>query len=404
MATSENRKIPIIHKHMLCGAFVFAMFGTPLQAAPITLSDAEKTEWSAQLETENAVLKVEPVALSLENPWGFAQLPDGSVLVTERPGRLRLIEQNQLGDPIDGLPQLYDAGQGGLLDVAIDPDFPNNQLIYLSFSEPKGRSAGTAVLRARFIRDGLSGRLEESEVIFRQNIKSGGGRHFGSRLTFSPAGHLFITVGDRGERERAQKTGDHAGSVIRIMPDGSVPQDNPFIGVESALPELWSIGHRNPQGAAIHPTTGDYWVVEHGARGGDELNRPLMGKNYGWPVISYGRHYSGFKIGVGNAADGFEQPVHYWDPSIAPSGLTFYASEKISEWSGNAFVGALKDQLISRLVVDVSGETPQVTHEEQWDMSRWGRIRDVEADMNGNIWFLTDEFEGGLFKITPTAR
>lgn len=404
MTTNKFQKIPTVHRNLLLGAFVFAMAAMPLHAVPITLSDADKAEWSAQFDTQSALLKVEPVALSLENPWGFAHLSDSSVLVTERPGRLRLVDGNQLGDPIDGLPELYDDGQGGLLDVAIDPGFANNQLIYLSFSEPGGGGAGTAVLRARFVRDGLSGRLEESEVIFRQNVKSGGGRHFGSRLTFSPDGHLFITIGDRGDRERAQDTNDHAGSVIRIMPDGSVPADNPFVDVEGALPELWSIGHRNPQGAAIHPTTGDYWVVEHGARGGDELNRPLNGKNYGWPVISYGRHYSGFKIGLGNAADGLEQPVHYWDPSIAPSGLTFYASDKISQWSGNAFVGALKDQLITRLVVDGSDKTPQVTHEEQWDMSRWGRIRDVEASMDGNIWFLTDEFEGGLFKITPTAR
>ncbi|MEP4806845.1 MAG: PQQ-dependent sugar dehydrogenase [Hyphomicrobiales bacterium] len=388
----------------LAGALAFAVASTTLQAAPITLSDADNAEWSAQFTTRDAILQVEPVSLSLENPWGFAHLPDGSILVTERPGRLRLIADNQLGEPIEGLPELYDAGQGGLLDVALDPNFATNQFIYLSFSEPEGRNAGTAVLRARLIQDGISGKLEDTEVIFRQNVKSGGGRHFGSRLTFSPEGHLFVTLGDRGEADRAQDVADHAGSVVRIMSDGSVPKDNPFIAISDALPELWSIGHRNPQGAAIHPETGDYWVVEHGARGGDELNMPLAGMNYGWPVISYGRHYSGFKIGIGNAADGLEQPVHYWDPSIAPSGLTFYKSDKVDEWYGNAFVGALKDQLISRLVVDVSGKTPQMTNEEQWDMSRWGRIRDVEADQDGNIWFLTDEFEGGLFKITPTAR
>ncbi|MFK8036545.1 MAG: PQQ-dependent sugar dehydrogenase [Hyphomicrobiales bacterium] len=389
---------------MMWSAVFLAFLSAASHAAPIVLTDSDKAKWSAQINSENAILQVEPVALALENPWGFAQLPNGSFLVTERPGRLRLVVGDELGDPIDGLPELYDAGQGGLLDVALDPAFADNQLIYLSFSEPNGRTAGTAVLRARFNQDGLSGSLENTKVIFRQNIKSGGGRHFGSRLTFSPDGHLFVTIGERGDRERAQDMGDHAGSVVRIMPDGSVPADNPFIGTKGALTELWSVGHRNPQGAAIHPVTKDYWVVEHGARGGDELNRPQGGKNYGWPVISYGRHYSGFKIGVGNTADGLEQPVHFWDPSIAPSGLTFYASEKIPSWNGNAFVGALKDQLIARLAVDVSAETPQVTHEEQWDMSRWGRIREVEADAEGNIWFLTDEFEGGLFKITPTAR
>lgn len=389
---------------MMWSTIFLAFVSAASHAAPIVLTDSDKAEWSAQINSENAILQVEPVALALENPWGFAKLPNGSFLVTERPGRLRLVVGDELGDPIDGLPELYDAGQGGLLDVALDPAFADNQLIYLSFSEPNGRTAGTAVLRARFNQDGLSGSLEDTKVIFRQNIKSGGGRHFGSRLTFSPDGHLFVTIGERGDRERAQDTGDHAGSVVRIMPDGSVPADNPFIGTKGALPELWSVGHRNPQGAAIHPVTKDYWVVEHGARGGDELNRPQGGKNYGWPVISYGRHYSGFKIGVGNTAAGLEQPVHFWDPSIAPSGLTFYASEKVPSWNGNAFVGALKDQLIARLAVDVSAEKPQVTHEEQWDMSRWGRIRDVETDAEGSIWFLTDEFEGGLFKITPTAR
>lgn len=404
MAKDTHR---IFHKPMrllASGAVLTGLMAGLAYAAPVVLSDADKAEWSGEINAADATLQVTPVALALENPWGFAHLPDGATLVTERPGRLRIVAGNELSDPVEGLPDIYDGGQGGLLDVALDPSFADNQLIYLSFSEPDRGDAGTSVLRAKLVRNGSSASLEESTVIFRQNIKSGGGRHFGSRLNFSPDGHLFITIGDRGDRDRAQDKGDHAGSVVRINSDGSVPSDNPFLQDADALPELWSVGHRNPQGAAIHPQTGKYWVVEHGARGGDELNQPNAGKNYGWPLISYGRHYSGFKIGIGNAAEGLEQPVHYWDPSIAPSGLTFYGADTVPAWKGNAFVGALKDQLISRLDVDVSGETALVQGEEQWDMSRWGRIRDVDADAQGNIWFLTDEFEGGLFKMTPTMR
>lgn len=373
-------------------------------AATTTFEKQDLDKWSGTFSAEDTVLDVTAIALGLENPWGMSFLPDGAVLVTERPGRLRLAQDGQLGPAIDGLPDIYDGGQGGLLDVALDPNFADNQLIYLSFSEPGEGGAGTAILRARLNREGLEGNLDQQEVIFRQNIKSGGGRHFGSRLTFAPDGTLFATIGERGDPDRAQDPQDHAGSIIRINSDGSIPDNNPFLGIANTLPELWSIGHRNPQGAAIHPETGLHWTVEHGARGGDELNLPIAGKNYGWPEISYGRHYSGFKIGQGNEGEGFEQPVHYWDPSIAPSGLAFYGPNGVESWNGNAFVGALKDQLIARLDVDISGAAPQVVHEEQWDMSKWGRIRDVEVDAAGNIWFLTDEYEGGVFKITPQGQ
>lgn len=399
----------ILRKRLALGITSLAILGGALQtswinearAASTVFEQRELDKWSGQFSTEEAVVDVAAVALGLENPWGMSILPDGMVLVTERPGRLRLATDAELGAPIDGVPDVYGEGQGGLLDVALDPNFASNQLIYLSFSEPGHGGTGTAVMRARLNRTGLEASLDQQKVIFRQNIKTGGGRHFGSRLTFAPDGTLFVTIGERGSADRAQDMQDHAGSVVRINSDGTIPDDNPFLGIRDALPELWSVGHRNPQGAAIHPVSGNYWLVEHGARGGDELNRPAGGLNYGWPEISYGRHYSGFKIGQGTEAEGFEQPVYYWDPSIAPSGLAYYGSTGPERWHGNAFVGALKDQLIARLAVDTSGASPKVIHEERWDMSKWGRIRDVDVDRSGNIWFLTDEYDGGLFRITP---
>lgn len=399
-------------RKLMLGVASLAIVAGPLQlgwteeasAATTIFEKQDLDKWSGEFSTQEIIVDVAAIALGLENPWGMSFLPDGAVLVTERPGRLRLAADGRLGPAIEGVPAVYDGGQGGLLDVALDPNFAENRLIYLSFSEAGDGGAGTAILRARLNREGLDGHLDEQQVIFRQNIKSGGGRHFGSRLTFAPDGTLFATIGERGDRDRAQDQRDHAGSVIRINSDGSVPSDNPFVGDSTALPELWSIGHRNPQGAAIHPETGKHWVVEHGARGGDELNLPEAGKNYGWPEISYGRHYTGFKIGQGTEAAGFEQPVYYWDPSIAPSGLAFYGSDGVEAWTGNAFVGALKDQLIARLTIDISGSSSKVIAEERWDMSKWGRIRDVDIDAAGNIWFLTDEYEGGIFRIKPRNK
>lgn len=400
-----------LYRKIALGLMSFAFLGVGFQPAltgfaiaATTFAPQELEKWSGSFSTNEATVDVTAVALGLENPWGMSFLPDGSMLVTERPGRLRLVRDGQIGSPIEGVPSVYDGGQGGLLDVALDPDFSENQLIYLSFSEPGDGGAGTAIMRARLNAAGLEGQLDQQHVIFRQNKKSGGGRHFGSRLTFAPDGTLFATIGERGDADRAQDKLDHAGSVIRINADGSIPDNNPFVGNADVLPEIWSIGHRNPQGAAIHPETGLHWTVEHGARGGDELNLPEAGKNYGWPEISYGRHYTGFKIGQGTQGEGFEQPVHYWDPSIAPSGLAFYGSDRVDGWKGNALVGALKDQVIARLVVDISGPRPQIIDEEQWDMSKWGRVRDVDVDANGNIWFLTDEFEGGVYRITPRAN
>src|SRR5829696_7616536 len=278
------------------------------------------------------VVRGETVATGLSNPWGLEFLPDGRILVTERPGRLRIVERDgRVGAPLAGVPTVLAQGQGGLLDVALDPQFASNRLVYLSYAEPgQGGAAGTAVARGRL---GAAG-LEEVRVIYRQEPKVADGGHFGSRLVFASDGALFVTQGDRfSYREQAQDLGSLLGKVVRIAADGAVPRDNPFAGRGGARPEIWSYGHRNVQAAALDPATGQLWTVEHGARGGDELNHPQAGKNYGWPVITYGRDYSGAKIGEGTTREGMEQPVYYWDPVIAPPGMTFYTGNRYPGWT-----------------------------------------------------------------------
>ena len=344
-------------------------------------------------ETDHHRVKADVLTDRLKTPWGMAFLPDGSLLVTEKRGQLRRFQDGILSNPIEGVPRVADAGQGGLLDIAIDPQFSSNRFIYLSFSEPGSGGAGTAVARGKLIDD----RLENTQVIYRQNVKSRGGRHFGSRLIFAPDGTLFVTHGDRGNRPSAQDRFDHSGSLIRINKDGTVPADNPFADGKKALSEIWSIGHRNIQGAALHPETGNIWTVEHGARGGDEINIPEAGKNYGWPVISYGRHYSGAKIGVGIAKQGMEQPIHYWDPSIAPSDMTFYTGDLFPRWKGNLFVGALKFQMVSRLEV----KRGRIAHEERLFEGEYGRVRDVEMGPDGALYLLSDAGDGLLIRLSP---
>lgn len=336
-------------------------------------------------------------ARGLENPWGLAFLPDGTALVTERPGRLRLVSKDgTLSEPIKGLPTVDDNGQGGLLDVALDPQFSSNRLVYLSFSEPGSEGAGTAVLRGKFDGD----RLENATVIYRQTPKVVSARHYGSRLAFSPDGTLFITQGDRGNyADQAQALGNHIGKLVRINADGSVPADNPFVGKPDVRPEIWSYGHRNMQGAAIDPSTGLLWTVEHGARGGDELNQPQAGRNYGWPVITYGRDYSGSKIGEGQAKAGLEQPVHYWDPSIAPSGLTFYTGNAFPAWKGSVFLGALAGQRLVRLTM----EGGKVTGEEAMLTDLGMRIRDVRQGPDGLLYLLVDSDDGLILRVEPKS-
>ncbi len=341
-------------------------------------------------------LRVETVASGLENPWGLAFLPDGRMLVTERPGRLRLVTADgKLSAPITGVPNVAARGQGGLLDVALDPDFARNRMVYLSFAEPRSGGNGTSVVRGKLNERGTA--LENATVIFRQMPTIQSSAHFGSRLVFDRTGALFVTVGDRyGQKDEAQNPANHIGKVIRIRPEGGAPTDNPKIS--GWQPELWSIGHRNVQGAALHPETGQLWTAEHGARGGDEVNTPKAGKNYGWPVITYGVDYSGAKLGEGTQKAGMEQPLFYWDPSIAPSGAAFYTGAAWPAWKNSLFVGALAGQMLVRL--STSGEA--VTGQERLLTNLGERIRDVRQGPDGYIYLLSDD-GGKILRVRPAG-
>ncbi|HST94805.1 MAG TPA: PQQ-dependent sugar dehydrogenase, partial [Microvirga sp.] len=350
-------------------------FTTALSCAlSVALSTAATAQDTQRVRTDKVEVIVETAARGLDHPWSLAFLPDNRMLVTERPGRLRIVsEDGTLSEPIRGLPRIAARRQGGLLDVALDPNFAQNRAIYFSYAEDRGEGqAGTSVARARLSDDGRA--LESLQVIFRQQPSYSGGNHFGSRLVFDRDGNLFITLGDRFDlREQAQNPSSHIGKVMRIRPGGGAAPGNPFLDREGVRPEIWSIGHRNIQAAALHPATGALWTVEHGARGGDEVNIPARAKNYGWPVISYGVDYSGAKIGEGTAKAGLEQPVYYWDPSIAPSGMAFYTGDKFPAWRGSVLVGALAGKLVSRLETDGS----RVTGEERMLQNLGERIRDV---------------------------
>ncbi len=353
-----------------------------------------------RFRTDKVEVIVETVARDLQNPWGLAFLPDNRMLVTERAGRLRIVEANgTLSAPIQGLPRIAVRGQGGLLDVALDPNFTQNRLVYLSYAEERGEGrAGTSVARARLSDNGTA--LESLAVIFRQEPSHTGNNHWGSRLVFNREGNLFITLGDRFDlRNQAQNPANHIGKIVRIKPDGGPAPGNPFLNREDARPEIWSLGHRNLQSAALHPTTGELWTVEHGARGGDEVNIPQKGKNYGWPVISYGVDYSGGKIGEGSRKAGLEQPVYYWDPSIAPSGMAFYTGDKFPAWRGSILVGALSGKLVSRL--DTNGN--RVTGEERMLQQLGERIRDVRQGPDGFVYLLTDSRNGRILRMKPAT-
>ena len=340
------------------------------------------------------------LAEGLDHPWALGFLPDGRMLVTERSGQLRIIDDGEVSAPIEGVPEVYSQGQGGLLDLALAPDFATSGRIYLTFAERaedagQQRGQGTAVYSARLVLDGEGGRLEDGEVIFRMNRFTTTNRHFGSRVVVAPDGNLFVTLGERGEAERAQDMEDLAGGIVRIAPDGSVPEDNPKI--EGWAPELWSKGHRNPQGATLRPGDGTLFTVEHGARGGDEVNMPKPGGNYGWPVITYGVDYSGAPIGEGTEKPGLEQPLHYWDPSVSPSGLDFYEGELLPEWQGDLLAGGLSGQVLVRL--DMEGDA--VVDEERLFEGELGRIRDVRVGPDGAIYLLTDADNGQLIRVAP---
>lgn len=343
-------------------------------------------------------IELETVADGLSYPWSVAFLPEGGYLITERDGVLKHVDAAGGQTAVEGVPEVFAQGQGGLLDIALDPDYGANGTIYLTFSQGSVEGAGTSLYKAVLATPPARGyALTGGETIFAGNNRSYGGRHFGSRLAFAPDGHLFMTIGERGEDERAQDPSDHAGSVLRLTRDGAPAPGNPFPERDGYRPEIWSIGHRNPQSAAIHPETGKLWTVEHGARGGDEVNIPEAGKNYGWPVISYGRHYSGGKIGEGTEKQGMEQPIHFWDPSIAPSGMAFVTGDTYPDWRGNLLVGALRGQHLARLELDGA----RVVAQEKLLGDLDERIRDVRQGPDGYIYVLTDSDDGRLIRLVP---
>ena len=375
------------------------VFGPALLLGVLVAPSAgcQSEESRREFTTSAGPVRLTTVAAGLEHPWAVAFLPGGGMLVTERPGRLRPVGADGLvGPPIGGVPPVFAAGQGGLLDVALDPAFATNRRIYLSYAEPGEGGAGTAVARGRL----AGGTLEEVVVIFRQQPKVEGASHFGSRLLFAQDGLLFVTLGERNQRDSAQSLGDHLGTVVRIAADGAVPADNPFVGRAGARPEIWSYGHRNVQGAALHPETGRLWTVEHGPRGGDEVNVPAAGRNYGWPVIGYGRHYNLTTIGEGNAKAGLEQPVTYWDPSIATSGMTFYTGDLMPGWRGSLLVGGLAARQVRRL--ELEGE--RVVGEERLFEGLGRRVRDVRQGPDGKVYLLTDEAQGELLRVDPVEH
>ncbi len=364
---------------------------------PPVLGDAQRSPTPAAVA---GVVRAETVARGLQHPWALAFLPDGRLLVTERPGRLRVVTTaGAVSAPVAGVPAVEASGQGGLLDVALDPAFAQNRLVYLSFAEAgEGGTAGTAVARGRLSDDASA--LTGVQVIYRQQPKVAGGRHFGSRLVFGRDGLLFVTQGDRGDYSpQAQELGSLVGKVVRIAPDGSVPAGNPFAGRAGARAEVFSYGHRNVQAAALDPATGRLWTVEHGARGGDELNAPEAGRNYGWPVITYGVDYSGARIGEGTAREGMEQPAYYWDPVIAPSGAAFVTGDRYPGWKGSLVVGSLGTRSLVRLAL----RDGRVAAEERHLGDFGQRVRDVRQGPDGYLYLVTDAPDGQVARVVPAG-
>ena len=343
-------------------------------------------------DTQTGRMKAVRVAGPLEHPWGLAFLPDGAILVSERPGRLRQVSPDgAMSDPLKGTPQVFAQGQGGLLDVALDPDFANSRLVYLSYAEPGEGGASTAVARGRL----EDGEIKDLTVVFRQQPKVDGPNHFGSRLVFGRDRTLFVALGERFKFDPAQDLGSHLGKIVRINPDGTVPADNPFVGTAGALPVIWSYGHRNIQGAALHPETGALWVAEHGPRGGDEVNVAQPGKNYGWPLVSWGRHYSGEGIPEPTTRPDLTDAIYQWTPVIAASGAAFYTGDLMPDWRGDLLVGGLVSKGLVRLTLD--GE--QVIDEERIPLA--APIRQVTQGPDGAVYVLTDQREGQILRLSP---
>ncbi|MDM9644915.1 PQQ-dependent sugar dehydrogenase [Rhizobium sp. S163] len=364
-----------------------ALAAVIVQSAPVMAADT--------VETRKVQVQVETIASGLEHPWAVAVLPDGGYLVTERPGRLRIVRDGKLSAPISGVPKVYARSQGGLMDVELAPDFATSRTLYLTAATPGDGGSGTEAFSATLSADGTA--LENVKSIFKMRKFTSGGIQYGSRIAIAKDGSLFISVGDRGDRDRSQDWQDDAGSIVHINADGSIPSDNPFKDGAKALPEIWSKGHRNPQGITFDSADGKLYTVEHGARGGDEINGIEPGKNYGWPIITYGRDYSGAEIGEGTAKKGLEQPLYYWDPSIAPGAVAIYRGKMFPEWNGDFLVAALKFQLLSRMQRDDSGAF--VAEERIFD-GAYGRMRDVVVAPDGALLIVTDEDDGTLLRVS----
>ena len=371
----------------------------PSTTAPFVLAGLLALAAAPRVAQSQPSPKAQTVASGLQNPWAVAFLPDGRFLVTKRPGRLRVVNAaGQVQPAVQGLPEVAAGGQGGLLDVITDSAFASNRTIYFCFSEPgKGTTNSTALARARLSQDAK--RLEDVKVIFSQQPKFSSTAHFGCRIVERPDGTLFLTLGDRfSRRDDAQTLDNHHGKVVRVGKDGAIPKDNPFVGKAGALPEIWSYGHRNSQGATLAPD-GSLWTHEHGARGGDEINRPQAGKNHGWPQVSFGVNYDGSKIGSGDsAAPGLEPPLHHWTPSIAPSGMAFLTSDRYGAgWKGNLFVGSLKFEYLDR--IELKDGKVVAEHKLLEDVGQ--RIRDVRQGPDGLLYVVTDSPSGKLLRLLP---
>jgi glucose/arabinose dehydrogenase len=381
-------------------ALAGALAAVALAAAPAPAwaqSKASAPAESPVYRSQHHDFRVITVVEGLEHPWGMAFLPGGDILVTERPGRLRIVRGGVLDPkPVAGVPEVAAVGQGGLLDVALHPDFERNRLVYLSYSKPDPRGATTAVVRGRFEGD----RLVDVEEIFEADARSDRSVHFGSRLVFDGKGHLFISIGERGVMQEAQNLANHQGTIVRLHDDGRVPADNPFVGREDARPEIYAYGIRSPQGLALHPATGELWEAEHGPRGGDEINLILPGRNYGWPVITYGINYNGQPISDITEKEGMEQPLHYWVPSIATSGLAFYTGDRFPHWKGDVFVGGLAGMHLAR--VRFQGTTP--VEQEKLLTELGHRIRDVRSGPDGYLYLLVDAPNAPMLRLEPAGR
>ncbi|WDZ75508.1 PQQ-dependent sugar dehydrogenase [Ensifer adhaerens] len=366
--------------------------------AAIAAPSGAHAQEAREFPSQHGTLRVETVATGLEHPWSVEALLGGGLIVSERPGRLRILRDGKVSKPLKGVPKVAARGQGGLLDIALDPGFAENRTLYLTMAANGKGGYGTAVVRAKLAKD-ESG-LTDVKELFRMSKFTGKGQHFGSRIAIAPDGSLFFGIGDRGEGGRAQDPRDHAGAILHINADGSVPGSNPYRGGTGGLAEIWSKGHRNPQGIAFDPKDGTLLTVEHGARGGDEVNNPQAGHNYGWPVITYGKDYSGAEIGEGTAKDGLDQPLFYWDPSIAPGALAVYRGKMFPEWDGDLLVAALKYQLVARLERDDSGA---IGSEERLFDGEFGRIRDVVVAPDGALLMVTDEEDGAVLRVSKGA-